>query len=109
MQIADTAGSHINYGPYILLLLTMGFGVIGWLIRNLIASLSDLRREQNVQSSGLAVLVERVNPVTAELADHDARLRAQESGLERLRGALDNNQELTKHLISLRLGQHPGG
>lgn len=103
MLLADTTGAHTNYGPYILLLLTVGFAVLGWALRNLINSLSDLRREQNVQSSGLAVLVERVNPVTAELAEHDSRLRAQENGLERLRGALDNNTELTKHLISLRL------
>lgn len=103
MLLADATGAHTNYGPYILLLLTIGFAVIGYLIRSLINSLADLRKEQNTQSSGLAVLVERINPVAAELAEHDSRLRAQENGQERLKGALEMNVELTKHLISLRL------
>lgn len=104
MLRADAAGAHINWGPYILVLLSVGFAVLGWSIRSLIASLAELRKEQNTQSSGLAVLVERINPVSAELADHDKRLRESENGMARLQGALQNQQELTQHMISLSLG-----
>jgi len=109
MFLAATAGDHINFGPYILILLTAGLAVIGWLLRDLVNNLRELRKEQNVQSSGLAVLVERINPVGQELAEHETRLRANENGLEHLRGALANNTELTKHLISLRLDRDRSG
>lgn len=109
MYLAAPAGEHTNYGPYIVVILTVGFAVLGWSIRSLITSLGELRKEQNTQSSGLAVLVERINPVSAELADHDSRLRESENGLSRLEGALANQQAMTQHMISLQLGQRPSG
>lgn len=84
-------------------LLAAALGAIGFVVRSLITTLRDVRHEQNAQSSGLAVLVERVTPMNAELVEHDKRLRESESGLARLEGALNAHKDTLQTLVGLRL------
>lgn len=89
-------------GEYIAIVLTAGLAVIGWLFRQTLASLRKLHSEASTNSAGLAVLVERVSPVTAELADHDERLRGVENGHARLEGALAEHRHLVAAVLQQR-------
>lgn len=90
-------------------LLAAALAVVGFIARSLINTLGKVRAEQNVQSIGLATLVERVTPMNAEMIDHDTRLRASESGLARLEGAIKEHGETLRTLVGLRLGRHDPG
>lgn len=98
VNAATSAPSHV--GEYIAVLLTISAAVGGWLFRRMLSSLDKLHSETSTNSAGLAVLVERVSPVTTELAVHDTRLRAVENGQARLEGALEAHRQWVQHAVS---------
>lgn len=98
VQAASSSPSHV--AEYIAVLLTISAAIGGWLFRRMLASLDRLHNETSTNSAGLAVLVERVSPVTTELAVHDARLREVENGQARLEGALEAHRLWVQHTVS---------